>query len=75
MIKKNPIYKILEHINNQRFNLNFNAAAKEQKIIRVYLHIFVIWITWKTFYVWLAHSVFLNDKYVLQLIFILGQAW
>lgn len=29
--KKNPIYKILEHINNQRFNLNFNAAAKEQK--------------------------------------------
>lgn len=29
--KKNPIYKILEHINNQRFNLNFNATAKEQK--------------------------------------------
>lgn len=31
-LKKNPSYKSLEHINNQRFKLNFNAAAKEQKM-------------------------------------------
>lgn len=62
----------------QRCNLNFNAAAKEQKIYQsfLHLHIVAVWSTWKNFCeMWLAPSVFLNDKNKLQLIFNVGQAW